>query len=108
MYDFLERFIFDITDIYQQNEKEPFPQINKIELSKSLVAAVLSSDNVEFDAFDCVRNNISTVIIPKSFYEYIIHTVNRVAIYVEHDDGNYYDINYNMLYKALSDMLFIK
>lgn len=48
------------------------------------------------------------IIIPESFYEYIVSTVNKLTINVEDDDGDYYDIDHDVLYKSLSDMLFVK
>jgi hypothetical protein len=160
MNNFIGEFVNQIIDIYVENEREPFPEINKIDLFKPLVATVLYSNNVEFlDEFECIQTDIpNTITIPKSFYQYIIHTVNKLAKYTkyeydkytkyeydkytkyEYDSGNdnfddqndydgyndnfddqndydgyndddrngYYQLDYNILLKALSDMLFIK
>jgi len=121
---FLEEFINQIIDIYLETEQEPFPQINKIELFKPLVAVALYSNEIEYDEFECLRTDVpNTIIIPKSFYEYIIHTVNKLAEYTKYDDDDYeknyddygddasrgyYHQYYRILLKALSDMLFVK
>ena len=113
MYNFLEIIVDEITDIYAEN-KQPLREITKIELYKPLVASVLYSNDIDFDDFSGIKSDIpQTIIIPKSFYQYITHTVNKLAKYVEAEDidhniYDYYDLDYRVLLKALSDLLFVK
>ena len=107
---FLGPFIDAIDDLYNEGNKGPLSQIDTIELWRPLVIAVLYPKNMDYDDFEGLGSHIPyTIIIPKSFYEYITPTVNRIAIYIEDgDDGNYYDLDHQILLKALSDMLFVK
>ena len=107
---FIEQFIDEVSDFYGERNQGHLSQIDTIRLYEPLIIAVLYPNNMEYMDFDCVRYNIpNTIIIPKSFYEYIIPTVNKVSEYIEDDgDGDYYDIDRQILLKALSGMLFIK
>lgn len=113
MYNFLDTFIDEIMDIYSEN-KQPLREITEIQLYKPLVVSVLYSNDIDFDDLDQERYNIPhKIIIPKSFYQYIIHTVNKLAKYVEAEDidhniYDYYDLDYRTLSRTLSDMLFVK
>lgn len=113
MNNFLDTFVDEIINIYAEN-KQPLREITEIELYKPLVASVLYSNDIDFDDFSDINSDIPhTIIIPKSFYQYITHTVNKLAKYVESEDidhniYDYYDLDYYALLKALSAMLFIK
>ena len=108
MYYFIETFVDEIHDIYVLNE-QPLKQITEIEIYKPAVVSVLHSNDIDFDVdFDNIKSNVThTVIIPKSFYKYIIPTINKLAKHIE-DIDEYYDLDFNILLRALSDMLFIK
>ena len=79
MYNFNENFGTNIVDLYQDPEYDPFKETNKIQLYKPLVTSILYSNNIDIDEFECINSDVfNTVIIPKSFYEYIIPTINRL------------------------------
>ena len=107
---FIERFIIEIIDIYE-NDEEPFDEITEIEISQELIISVLYSNDIDVDDFNCVRPSIfNTVIIPKSFYPYIILTINNLSEYTKYSDNNndgYYELDNQNLHSALLDLLFI-
>ena len=106
---FLEVFVAKIVTIYYESENEPFLEINKVELYQSSVIAVLYSNNVDFADLECTVSDIpNTIMIPKSFYKYISPTVKKLVKYVKHNNREYYDVDYHILFKALTDMLFVQ
>jgi len=112
MDDFIERVTHEISGIYSPFHTS-YQEIIEVELYSSTVAAVLFSD-IKYDGYE--DDNIPhTVIIPKSFWDYVIPSINNVEKLFEcieriDKDGKpyeYREFGYQLMFKILSDLLFV-
>ena len=105
--DFVYNLADDIFNSYIDNNEYI---IRNVKISKSILAFPLYLPAIDEIDIDVEQLNIpNTIIMPQSFIEYIIPTLNKVVKFVLYDDepGGFYNTDNDELIEILSDMLLI-
>jgi len=111
MDDFIDIIIDQILDAYS-DDNQPYRQIIKVELFNGSIASILSPDNIGYEDFDHLKIP-NTIIIPESFWDYSIPTINNAGKLAKRfrsdkNDKEYHYLDYHTMIKTISDLLFVK